>query len=507
MTGESPLVISEQKVVPFHVLHDCTSYWSGRPWSPDQASEADVFVVSSDTTDTGPGVVVRAASDSRTYYRLTVRENSIGLSAFVNGTYTQRKIISYTLNPNTWYRLRMEIKGQDSNIVIRIYVDGNLVDTHNEQAIIINSGAPGITYSGAATGAQIDNWVGYIPDEDRWLTGFKTAPSSFDLTIANTRAFTANITALSSFNLDTTNTRSFSSFKTAPSSFDLAIINTRTFTSFKIAPSSFNLATTNTRSFAANITAFSSFVREQTVTKVFDGEVPGGDISGAFTLNITNDRMYVGYKHTFSEFTRGQIVNQSFTGFKTVSSDFLRNQIVDQLFTSRLNAFSEFTRGQVVNQSFTGFKTASSDFLRNQTIDQLFTARLNAFSEFTRGQTVNQSFTGFKITSSDFLRNQIVDQSFIARSNAFSGFTRGQVVNQSFIGHKHIYSNYHLSILADKIFSFFEDGGSLWHDSGWLEGGYKKPRSGKSQTYTYVIGDNPPYYTDGALEGGKRRTV
>ncbi|HTU67432.1 MAG TPA: hypothetical protein VMF52_15900 [Steroidobacteraceae bacterium] len=82
----------------------------------------DTFATASGSQDRWFGVMARA-TDASNYYYLTLRSsNTLSLRKLVGGTGTVLASTSFTVNPATWYDLRLEAVGNQ----IRAYVNGTL---------------------------------------------------------------------------------------------------------------------------------------------------------------------------------------------------------------------------------------------------------------------------------------------------------------------------------------------------------------------------------------------
>jgi len=115
----------------------------------------DTFATATGTQERWFGVMARQ-SDTRNYYYLTLRSsNTLSLRKLVDGVATPLATIAFTVQPATWYDLKLEAIGNQ----LRAYVDGELRLEVTDDALKRGSSGP-VMYK---TAADFDDFSAYQP--------------------------------------------------------------------------------------------------------------------------------------------------------------------------------------------------------------------------------------------------------------------------------------------------------------------------------------------------------
>jgi len=141
---------------PGNLGFDCHAFWNADSFPDDQYAQAAITVTGT-TSQTGPGVVVRASGldGTRNFYAVHVdhaASNNVEISKRVAGTFTHLAYFT-----TTWVDGDV-VKLSAVGTTIAVYQNGSLLGSTTDASV--SSGSAGVTYSSTATAAIIDNWEG-----------------------------------------------------------------------------------------------------------------------------------------------------------------------------------------------------------------------------------------------------------------------------------------------------------------------------------------------------------
>ena len=155
--SDNPFQLSSNTAIPQNIGVDSVNIRTGT-WGADQFSAAKITVTGSGV-GTGPGVAVRCATASQTYYRLVVdASGNFELAKFVSGSYSSLR--TGTLSYSAGTELALSVSGS-STAVIKIWYGGSQVGAdYNDSSSPITTGNPGLSYSSASSTAIVDDWRG-----------------------------------------------------------------------------------------------------------------------------------------------------------------------------------------------------------------------------------------------------------------------------------------------------------------------------------------------------------
>lgn len=162
ITSEQALVVASNALAIGSGLEtqDAGNFWNAVSFANDQYSQLVLPVIAAAGSGVGIGVVVRAASAARTYYRVVACASGTELGKVVAGTFTSLKTDSTVwANGDT---IRLEVTGQNPNITLTVKRNGSVISalTHTGETSI-NSGSAGVAYSSVTAGtATGDDWDG-----------------------------------------------------------------------------------------------------------------------------------------------------------------------------------------------------------------------------------------------------------------------------------------------------------------------------------------------------------
>jgi hypothetical protein len=135
---------------------DCHAFWNADSFPNDQYAQAAITVTGT-TSQTGPGVVVRASGfeGTRNFYAVHVdhaSSNNVEISKRVAGTFTHLAYFT-----TTWVDGDV-VKLTAVGTTIAVYQNGSLLGSTTDASV--SSGSAGISYSSTATAGIIDDWEG-----------------------------------------------------------------------------------------------------------------------------------------------------------------------------------------------------------------------------------------------------------------------------------------------------------------------------------------------------------
>ena len=153
MTSEDAWLRLSGVAQPTNLLNDATESNNSVTWPDDQYSVAPA-TVDATTAGAGPGVAVRCATGSRTYYRVVINgDGEWELAKLVTGTFTS------LASGTTTYSAGAIIRLESQSTTLRAYYNGSQLGTDVTDSAIA-TGRAGVSYSSPAVSASLASWEG-----------------------------------------------------------------------------------------------------------------------------------------------------------------------------------------------------------------------------------------------------------------------------------------------------------------------------------------------------------